>query len=58
MIFSVIILAVDRGFIARALLIFMPTDMGSDDHDINDASVTVIHTTRRWVDPRVLTKKM
>ena len=32
---------VDRGFIARALLTFMPTDMGSSDHDINDASVTV-----------------
>ena len=41
MISSIIILAVDRGFIARTLLIFMPTDMGSDDHDINDASVTV-----------------
>jgi len=32
---------VDRGFIARALLTSMPTDMGSSDHDINDALVTV-----------------
>jgi len=41
MISSVIILAVDRALIARVLSTFMPTDMGSSDHDINDASVTV-----------------